>query len=312
MEFRHLVSFLAISEELHFGRAAARLHLTQPSLSQQLKRLERTLGVQLVARSSHDVRLTPAGRAFEPEARALVAQMAKATNSVRELAAGRTGTVNVGYNFPAGQHILPATLARMHADLPDVSVALAERRTGPQLAALAEGAIDVALVYGRPVHPELRYRRLLQVPMVAVVGAGHRWAGRPGVPFAELARQPCIMFARDQSPGMYDVIHSAAEKSGVAMNVTHIVDDPGATAILVSVKPLIGFASASRGMYVGSVVGGVRPIPVQLYDPVPNVDLYAVWRPDITALGEAFLDRLEAAGPFQSPSLGVADSRPGR
>ncbi|MBW0117350.1 LysR family transcriptional regulator, partial [Pseudonocardia abyssalis] len=153
MEFRHLVSFLAISEELHFGRAAARLHLTQPSLSQQLKRLERTLGVQLVARSSHDVRLTPAGRAFEPEARAIVAQMAKATNSVRELAAGRTGTVNVGYNFPAGQHILPATLARMHADLPDVSVALAERRTGPQLAALAEGAIDVALVYGRPVHP---------------------------------------------------------------------------------------------------------------------------------------------------------------
>ncbi|MBW0118218.1 hypothetical protein I4J48_23550 [Pseudonocardia sp. KRD-169] len=111
---------------------------------------------------------------------------------------------------------------------------------------------------------------------------------------------------------MYDVIHSAAEKSGVAMNVTHVVDDPGATAILVSVKSLIGFASASRAMYVGSFVGGVRPIPVQLYDPVPNVDLYAVWRPDITALGEAFLDRMEAAGPFQSPSLGLVDSHSGR
>ncbi|MFJ8815222.1 LysR family transcriptional regulator [Amycolatopsis thermoflava] len=120
MEFRHLVSFLAIADELHFGRAAARLHLTQPSLSQQLQRLERTLGVELVARTSHEVRLTSAGRAFEVEARAIVNRMGKAAQSAREAAAGRTGTISVGYNFPAGQHILPATLARMHAEYPDI------------------------------------------------------------------------------------------------------------------------------------------------------------------------------------------------
>lgn len=148
MEFRHLVSFLAIAEELHFGRAAARLHLTQPSLSQQLQRLERTLGVELVARTSHEVRLTPAGRAFEVEARVIVAQMDKAVQSVREVAAGRIGTVRVGYNFPAGQHILPVTLAKMHAEFADVTVRLEEKRTGPQLQALADGDLDIALVYG--------------------------------------------------------------------------------------------------------------------------------------------------------------------
>ncbi len=309
MEYRHLVSFLAIAQELHFGRAAVRLHLTQPSLSQQLKRLERTLGVQLVARSSHDVQLTTAGRAFEIDARAIVNQMSKATSAVRDVAAGRTGTVRVGYNFPAGQHVLPPTLARMHAEAPGVTVALQEKRTGPQLAALADGTIDIALVYGRPVAPELRYRKLLQVPMVAVVGPGHKWAGRPGVPFAELGRQPCILFARNQSPAMYDAIIGAAERTGISINVTDTVDDPGATAILVSIKPLIGFASASRGMLVGSVAGGVRPIPVQLYDPVPMIDLYAVWRDGIGPLGEVFLDCLEVVGPFPSPSF---ENRSGR
>ncbi|NKQ58664.1 LysR family transcriptional regulator [Amycolatopsis sp. K13G38] len=313
MEFRHLVSFLAIAEELHFGRAAARLHLTQPSLSQQLQRLERTLGVELVARTSHEVRLTSAGRAFEVEARAIVAQMDKAAHSAREAAAGRTGTVRVGYNFPAGQHILPATLAKMHAEFPDVTVKLEEKRTGPQLASLAEGGLDIALVYGRPVTADFQYRRLLRLPMVAVVGQNHKWAGRPGVPFAELARQPCILFDREQCPAMYDAILSAAERTGIRLNVAHVIDDPGATAILVSVKPLVGFASASRGMFAGAAAGGVRPVPVQLYDPVPTIDLYAVWRDaETNRLREAFLDCLEAVGPFHSPPMNRAEPHPVR
>lgn len=313
MEFRHLVSFLAIAEELHFGRAAARLHLTQPSLSQQLQRLERTLGVELVARTSHEVRLTSAGRAFEVEARAIVAQMDKAAYSAREAAAGRTGTVRVGYNFPAGQHILPATLAKMHAEFPDVTVMLEEKRTGPQLASLAEGALDIALVYGRPVTSDFQYRRLLRLPMVAVVGQTHKWAGRPGVPFAELGRQPCILFDREQCPAMYDAILSAAERTGIRLNVSHVIDDPRATAIIVSVKPLVGFASASRGVFEGASAGGVRPVPVQLYDPVPTIDLYAVWREtDANRLQDAFLDCLEAVGPFHSPPATRAESHPVR
>jgi DNA-binding transcriptional LysR family regulator len=302
VEFRHLQSFLAIADELHFGRAAAKLHLTQPSLSQQLQRLERTLGVELVARTSHEVRLTQAGQAFETQARMIVAQMQKAAQTAREAAAGRVGTVNVGYNFLAGQHVLPATLAKMATEYPDVTVGLWEKRTGPQLAELEAGTLDVALVYGRPVTSKFRHRRLLRVPMVAVVGQGHKWAGRPGVPFAELAHESCILFDREQCPAMYDSILSAAQRCGIALNVADTVDDPSATAIVVSVKPVVGFASMSRGMSAGASAPAVRPVVVQLYDPVPMIELYAVWRTsDHTPLVEAFLDCMEAVQPFHAP-----------
>ncbi|CAO5151689.1 Transcriptional regulator [Frankia sp. AiPs1] len=303
MELRHLVSFLAIAEELHFGRAAARLHLSQPSLSQQLQRLERNLGVELVARTSHDVRLTAAGKAFEAEARTIISQMRKATHTAREVAAGRTGVVRVGFNFPGGQHVVPMALAKMSEEYPDVTVTLVEQRTGPQLAALSSGELDVAIVYGRPTSPEFSSRRLFRVPLVAVVGQGHMWAGRGGIPFGELACQQCVLFAREKSPAMYDAIQAAAEASGITLSVAHEVDDPSATAIVVSVKPLVGFASASRGLHIGSVGGGPRPTSVQLYDPVPTLDLYVVWRTANEApLVDGFIECVEAARPFQLPA----------
>jgi DNA-binding transcriptional LysR family regulator len=310
MEFRHMVSFLAIAEELHFGRAAAKLHLTQPSLSLQLQRLERTLGVELVARTSHEVRLTAAGRAFEVQARVIVAQMDKAALTAREAAAGRSGTISVGFNFPAGQHVVPAALARMSSEYPNVSVELSERRTGPQLAALASGELDVALVYGRPVTAEFGYRRLLRVKLVAVVGQNHRLAGRPGVPFAEIAQHECILFDREQCPAMYDAIQGAAQRSGINLNVAQTLDDPSATAIVVSIKPVVGFASMSRGLSISSAARRIRPVMVQLYDPVPVIDLYAVWRTgDDNPLVEIFLDCIEAGRPFEGPSGAQGETR---
>jgi DNA-binding transcriptional LysR family regulator len=310
MEFRHVISFLAIAEELHFGRAAAKLHLTQPSLSLQLQRLERTLGVELVARTSHEVRLTAAGRAFEVQARAIVAQMDKAALTAREAAAGHSGTINVGYNFPAGQHVLPTTLTRMTADYPKVNVELTEKRTGPQMAALSSGELDVALVYGRPITSEFGYRRLLRVQLVAVVGQDHRWAGRRGVPFAEVAQHQVVLFDRDQSPGMYDAILSSAQRCGITLNVARNLDDPGGTAIVVSVKPLVGFASMSRGLSVSSNAPGVQPVVVQLYDPVPVIDLYAVWRVgDQNPLVEIFLECIEAVRPFDAPVGARAEAK---
>lgn len=313
MEFRHLESFLAIADELHFGRAAAKLHLTQPSLSQQLQRLERTLGVELVTRTSHEVRLTQAGRAFEVHARTIVGQVDRAASTAREAAAGRSGTLNVGFNFPAAQHILPATMVKIGADYPNVTISLWEKRTGPQLAALADGALDIALVYGHPVTTEFRYRRLMSVPLVALVSQSHKWAGRPGVPFAEMANQQCVLFGRDQSPAMYDVIVSAAARCGITLNIADIVDDSTATCIMVSVKSVVGFASMSRGLSVGSVAPGLRPVLVQLYDPVPTIDLYAVWRAaDDAPLVEAFLESMEAVGPFKAPVPVRAEARIGR
>jgi DNA-binding transcriptional LysR family regulator len=299
VEFRHLESFLAIAEELHFGRAAARLHLAQPSLTQQLQRLERNVGAELVARTSHEVRLTPAGQVFQEHARAIVAQVHKAAQTARDAAAGRSGTINVGYNFVAGQHILPAALAKMYSEYPDVGLTLHEMRTGPQLRALQAGDVDVAMVYGRPVGAEFACRPLLQLPLVAVVGPGHKWANRPRVAFRELAHEPCILFAREQCPAMYDTIYAAAARSGITLNVEYEIDDPGAVAIVTSIKPVVGFASALRG---GHVFGTVRP--VKLYEPTPTIDLHVVWMTDkLSPLTEAFLDSIESRAEMAAVEL---------
>ncbi|MFF0492489.1 LysR family transcriptional regulator [Nocardia sp. NPDC003482] len=297
MEFRHLVSFIAIAEELHFGRAAQRLHLTQPSLSAQLQKLEKSLGVQLVARNSHEVRLTAAGREFESQARQIVAQMERAAESARATAEGRAGTLNIGYNLPASRHVLPETLARMTERHPDIVVSLWEKRTGPQLAGLSDGTLDLALVYGHPSTAEFRYRRLLhRVPLVAVVGRRHRWADRPGVRFAELAGQQCVLFAREQCPAMYDSILSAAADNRISLTVAHLADDPGATAHMVSVRPLVGFASLPRAISLGMGVPGSSSVAVKLFDPVPTLDLYAVWRAEESNPAvELFLDCMESA-----------------
>ncbi|MEU6580190.1 LysR substrate-binding domain-containing protein [Nocardia sp. NPDC046763] len=310
MEIRHLVSFITLAEELHFGRAAQRLHLTQPSLSAQLQKLEKSIGVTLVARNSHEVRLTPAGREFEVQARQIVAQLDRAARAARALADGRVGTVDVGYNLPASRHVLPDTLVRMTDRYPDIEVSLWEKRTGPQLTALAEGALDVAMVYGHPSTPEFRYRRLLhRVPLVAVVGKRHRWADRAGVPFAELRDQECVLFAREQCPAMYDNIFRAAAQSRISLNVTQYADDPGATAHLVSVRPLVGFASLPRAISMGMGGPGSMSVAVKIVDPVPTLDLYAVWRsaeanPAVAAFLEC-LDGPEPAGAADPESNGV-------
>ncbi|WP_039804492.1 LysR family transcriptional regulator [Nocardia araoensis] len=301
MEFRHLVSFITIAEELHFGRAAQRLHLTQPSLSAQLQKLEKSLGVQLVARNSHEVKLTPAGREFESQARLIVAQMDRAAQAAKATAEGRAGTLNIGYNLPASRHVLPEALTRMTERHPDIVVSLWEKRTGPQLAALSDGSLDLALVYGHPSTTDFRYRRLLhRVPLVAVVGRRHRWADRPGVPFAELEGQECVLFAREQCPAMYDSIFRAAADSRISLAVAQTADDPGATAHMVSVRPLVGFASLPRAISMGMGGPGSASVAVKLFDPVPTLDLYAVWRADESnpAVG-FFLDCIDSPEPAQ-------------
>ncbi|MFZ2175412.1 MAG: LysR family substrate-binding domain-containing protein, partial [Rhodococcus sp. (in: high G+C Gram-positive bacteria)] len=228
-------------------------------------------------------------------ARLIVLQMEKASRVAKATADGRAGSLNIGYNLPASRYVLPSALARMSAVHPDVVLSLWEKRTGPQLADLAGGALDVALVYGHPRTADFRYRLVLRnIPLVAVVGKGHSWAGRPGVPFAELANQPCVMFSRDQCPAMYDSIFTAASDSRIALDVAQTADDPGATAHMVSVRPMVGFASLPRATSVGLGVMGANSVAVKLFDPVPTIDLYAVWRSiEVNPAVFSFLDCIE-------------------
>lgn len=294
LDLRYIAAFLAIAEDLHFGRAAARLHLAQASLSYQLQRLERELGVELVSRTSREVKLTPAGRAFEVEARKLVDTARRAASVAREAASGRTGSISIGFNFPVIDQVLQPTLLRMHADYPEISTTLWEARSGPQLTALADGRLDVALVFAGPLETKLPSQRVLTVPLVAIVGGHHPWSTRQKVPFRELAQQSCVLFRREQSPAMHDAIIAAANRCGISLNVSDEIDEPGPTGLAVTTRPVVGFASAARGQRVP--IGGL--VAVRLVDPVPTVGVYAVWRPDSQPAVEAFLTSLDAAAPF--------------
>lgn len=289
MEFRHLVSFLAIAEEAHFGRAARRLNLTQPSLSQHLAKLERDVGVQLIARTSREVRLTPAGVAFRTEARRILELKKRTIDAARDTAAGRAGKINIGFNLPAGHRILPATLTRLRAAHPELEASLSERRTGPQISGLLRGDLDVGFIFGLPPNTGLQSKELMRVRIFGVVGEQHAWARRDQVPFRELDRQPCLLFHRAQCPALHDTISTAAERARIRLRVVAEVDDPGASALLLTTRPVVGFASEERA----SATAGSRAVP--LVDPVPSLPVHVVWRPPRTRLVSTLLESLEDA-----------------
>ncbi|MFC4943078.1 LysR family transcriptional regulator [Pseudonocardia sp. GCM10023141] len=295
MEFRYLESFLAIAEELHFGRAAAKLHMAQPSLSQQLRRLEREVGVELVSRSPQQVRLTPAGAAFRVEAQRLMGGAARAVEVAQAAARGLAGELHIGFNYPAGLAVLPRTIALLRAEHPKVAVQLSEMRSGPQLDGLLADELDVGFGYGAPRPAQLASRELLSVPVVALVGAQHPWARRESISMLELGERPCVLFRREQSPAMYDAIVEAVARAGTQLKVVAEVDDPIAAGIVISARPLLCFASAARA----SRASAQGLVSVPLTGPVPQLAVHAVWRAAATSdVVAAFLDSLAAAAPF--------------
>lgn len=270
MELRQLEVFLAIAEELHFGRAAARLHLAQPSLSQQLSRLERELGVRLVARTSHQVRLTAAGQAFRPEASRVVDAADRARRTAIAAGAGQIGQVRVGFNYPAGRRILPSTLSRLRERHPGISTSLRESRTGPQLDALDANELDVGFVYGPPDRAALASRPVMRASLAALVSVEHPLGDRDEVSFAELASHPCVLFRREQSPAMYDTLMTAA---GGRLTIAEMVDDSAATGVVIASGQYVGFASMVRADY--APLNGMKVL--RLVEPTPTVDIHVVW-----------------------------------
>lgn len=295
VELRYLWSFLAVAEELHFGRAAAARHMSQPALSQHVQRLERAVGARLVRRDSHVVELTEAGRVFRVEARRLLHQVDQALVMTREAGAGHSGTVRVGFNYPAGSRVLPATLARLGAEHPRLRTTLVEKRSGPQLEALDAGELDVGFVFGPPPDRRYDYRSVLRTPLMAVVGRGHPLAGRSAVSFAELSEHACILFDRALSPASFDVLMLAAHSSGHRLDVVEAVNDSTATAVVVATGAVVGFASAVRARDAES--GGLCAL--SLVDPEPTLNVCVVWpTAHTTPTVTAFLDCLAAVGPF--------------
>lgn len=215
MELRQLRSFLALAEECHFGRAAARLHVAQPALSQQIKQLERELGVPLFIRSTRRVELTEAGRLLTDYARALVTEEERARIHMRELATGHAGRISVGFIGTATYDVLPRVARTVRAELPGITMDLRGELLTPELVeGLRHGTYDLVVVRGEVADAELRVTPLRSEPLVAVLPSHHPLAGRRSIPLEALADEPFVVHPSRSRSSMYDRVLAACERAG--------------------------------------------------------------------------------------------------
>lgn len=220
MELRHLRCFVAVAEELHFSRAAQRLHIAQSAVSQQVRRLERELGVELLLRNKRRVRLTHVGRAFLEESRRTLEQADRAVDTARRAARGQVGQLAVGFFGPATYGVLPEILGTYRERFPDVELTLHEWTTSKQVEELRAGRIQVGFLRG-PIRDEgLVVEHVLRgEPVVVALPEGHRLAARDTVQLEMLADEPFIMVPRDKEPTGHDEYVSICRPAGFSPKV---------------------------------------------------------------------------------------------
>ncbi|MCP4564579.1 MAG: LysR family transcriptional regulator [Bosea sp.] len=222
-ELSQLRCFVAVAEELHFGRAAARLNMTQPPLSRQIQILERVLDVVLLERSNRTVKLTPAGQSFLAEARRLLKLAESAALLAKRVANGKAGSINIGFTATSAYSYVPRLVAACRRELPDVEVALKEMVSGDQLKRLDSGEIDIGLL--RPPIPRrgLGAFRVMAEPLIAAVPAGHPLARGESVALPDLASEPFIMYAPYEARYFHDLLVELFSRAGLVPNyVQHL------------------------------------------------------------------------------------------
>jgi DNA-binding transcriptional LysR family regulator len=220
MEMRHLRYFVTVAEELHFGRAAEKLHMSQPPLSIQIRALEDELGVVLLHRTQRHVSLTHAGHAFLQEARKILAQIEQAVLTTRRAGRGEIGELAIGFISVADYNVLPVVLRDFRSQFPLVNLNLRESTTDVQLQDLAAGRIDVGFVLPPVSAPGIESESILCEPLVAALPQRHRFAAKRGpLALSALSGSPFILFPRRMAPGLYDAIVSFCRAAGFSPQV---------------------------------------------------------------------------------------------
>jgi DNA-binding transcriptional LysR family regulator len=204
VELRLLRYFVVVAEELHFGNAAARLYISQPSLSQQIKALEQQVGMPLFVRDSRGVQLTAAGTALLADARDVLERSERLGETVEQLRRGTSGTLRVGVPPGLPAHLLPQVVSPLRAEQPDARVTVRELPTPEQVAALNDGSLDFGLVREPIDDPGLSRRCLLVEPLGVSLPVGHPLASRERVNLRELEGESFICFPRTWAPALHD------------------------------------------------------------------------------------------------------------
>lgn len=259
MELRHLRYFVVLAEELHFGRAARRLHITQPPLSVNIKQLESLLGVRLLERNSHGVTLTPAGEVFRRSAQRVLDEAGAATRQARDVASAVTSRVRIGFVGSMLFRGLPERLASFRSTHPEVQVELTELNSVEQVQALVRGQIDLGFVHTARVPADLRRELYMSEPFVCCLPAAHPAAALTALDPSLIADEPLVLFSRGASPDYYERVLALCSHLGLDPLVRHEVRHWLSVVALVGKG--MGVALVPRAL-VDSGVAGVRFLPL--------------------------------------------------
>jgi len=301
MELRHLRYFVAVAEELHFGRAAKKLHIAQPPLSQQIKRLEADLGVQLFSRTKRSVQLTDARRTFLQGARLTLRDAEHAVRAARRAHLGEIGHLRLGFVDSAIYTYLPGLLSEFRARYPDVDVELVELPSRAQPQALIDDRVDVSLMR-EPIPDTLDSFSIAREEVVVLVPSTHALAGRDEISLSDLVDEPLILFDRPNDPRTYDRLLPVLHDAGINIVVRQEANELRTIVALVSSGFGIGFGPESLRYWntPGLSLCRLRPAPV-------IVDTMVAWRRDDrsevlrvfleTARDPAWFERVSAPRP---------------
>ncbi|QHI97449.1 LysR family transcriptional regulator [Xylophilus rhododendri] len=272
MDLKQLRYFVAVAEELNFSRAADRLHISQPPLSQQIKVLEEEMGVQLLARNSRGVRLTDAGAVFLRESRLLLEQFGAAIQATRHASRSNAGTIRLGVATSGLFSVIPGLMAQMRADFPHVELRVRDMQSDEQVLAVAQGALDLGIVHVKPERMNVGRQALYSEPFALVLPADHAGASGPMRPLAHWAEEPMVALSREHAPTVFDAVIACCSAAGFSPDIRHTARNP--MTIFQMVRSGFGIALVPRS-YRESAYPGV--VFRELESSAGQVRLEIIW-----------------------------------
>lgn len=285
MKLHQLRHFVAVAERLHFGRAAAALHISQPPLSRSIRDLEARVGATLLARTRRRVELTPEGARFLEEAKRVLQSLDQAVLEVGRMAAGDSGRLRLGFVSLADYGVLPVLLKAYKAARPGVALALREMLSPEQAAALAAGELDFGLLLP-PVTGDLEHVVVQRERFLAALPSRHRLARARGrIAVRELSAEAFVMAPRDIAPGLHDIVIGLAARAGFAPRVAQEAIQMQTVVSLVSSGLGVAIVPASLAN-----LGRRGVVYREIADPHPRLDLWLAWRRGaLSAAGRDFV-----------------------
>lgn len=264
MDLRHLRNFVVLAEELNFTRASARLHMAQPALSVQIRRLEKEVGTELLCREGRGTKLTDAGRVFLDHARQTLATARLGIVSAQQAAQGETGHLSIGYSTAAEFRIFPSIVPAFKKRWPNIHLSFHQLGALQQIDGLRREGLDIGFTWLPIPTDEFDVVALANEAFAVVVPSNHRLAAEETVSIKSLSREPLVLFARDLNPMLYQELEHLFMRVGAEMNVAYELD---------SLVSLLNFVAMEAGCSVAPDYLRLIAPPSIVFKPLSPPDL---------------------------------------